>query len=81
MTLIDISDAIDTIIQTRDFCGNESEALREWERENGTLSDDQRLQVWQGVREEWKLWQLKANVQHPLSDHERMQAFHNIENA
>jgi hypothetical protein len=74
-------EAIQTIIQTRDFCGNESEALRDWERENGTLSEHQRAQVWQGVKEEWKLWQLKANVQHALTDAERLKAFSDIENA
>ena len=74
-------EAIETIIQTRDFCGNEAEALRDWEAENGALSEHQRAQVWQGVKEEWKLWQLKANVQHALTDAERLQAFHDIENA
>ena len=28
-------EAIQTIIQTRDFCGNEAEALKDWEAENG----------------------------------------------
>ena len=76
-----IEEAIETIIQTRDFCGNESEALRDWEAENGTLSEHQRAQVWQGVKEEWTIWQLKANVQHALTDDERLQAFQDIENA
>ena len=74
-------EAIETIMQTRDFCGNEAEALRDWEAENGTLSEHQRAQVWQGVKEEWKLWQLKAKVQHALTDAERLKAFSDIENA
>jgi len=73
--------AIETILQTRDFCGNESEALSDWESENGTLSEHQRAQVWQGVDEEWKLSQLRANVIHALTDSERLQAFHDIEKA
>ena len=81
MKTIDTSEAIETIIQTRDFCGNEAEALRDWEAENGALSEHQRAQVWQGVKEEWKLWQLKANVQHALTDAERLKAFRDIENS
>ena len=81
MKTIDTSEAIKTIIQTRDFCGNEAEALRDWESENGTLSEHQRAQVWQGVKEEWTIWQLKAKVQHALTDAERLQAFQDIENA
>ena len=79
MKIIDTSDAIQTIIQTRDFCGNESEALRDWEAENGSLSEHQKAQVWQGVKEEWKLCQLKANVQNALTDAQRLQAFRDIE--
>jgi len=81
MQTINTSEAIQTMIQTRDFCGNEAEALRDWEAENGTLSEHQRAQVWQGVKEEWKLWQLKANVQNALTDAERLKAFSDIENA
>jgi hypothetical protein len=67
---MNISNAVETIIQTRDFCGNESEALRDWEAENGALSEHQGAQVWQGVKEEWK---------HALTDAERLQAFSDIE--
>jgi len=81
MKTIDTSEAIETIIQTRDFCGNEAEALRDWEAENGSLSEHQRAQVWQGVKEEWTIWQLKAKVQHALTDAERLKAFSDIENA
>ena len=81
MKTIDTSEAIETIIQTRDFCGDEAEALGDWEAENGALSEHQRAQVWQGVKEEWTIWQLKANVQHALTDDERLQAFQDIENA
>ena len=73
--------AIETILQARDFCGNESEALSDWEAENGTLSEHQRSQVWEEVEQEWKLSQLKANVRHALTDAERLKAFRDIENA
>jgi len=76
---MEIIQAIETILQTRDFCGNESEALSDWELENGTLSEHQRAQVWQGVKEEWRLSQLRANVRRALTDTERLQACRDIE--
>jgi len=78
---MNILEAIETITNTRDFCGNESEALKDWESENGTLSEHQKAQVWQGVEDEWKLAQLKAKVKHALTDSERLKAFRDIESA
>ena len=74
-----MDDAIETILNTRDFCGDEKLALSEWEDENGRLSDHQRSQVWQQVGQEWRLSQLGAKVKHALSDTERLAAFADIE--
>ena len=75
-----MEELIETILSTRDFCGNESEAIMEWESENGKLSEHQRAKVWLEVGQEWKLSQLSANVKHALTDAERLKAFSDLEN-
>ena len=74
-----MNELIEIILNTRDFCGNESEAISEWESENGKLSDHQRASVLLEVNQEWKLSQLSANVKHALTDSERLQAFADVE--
>ena len=75
-----MKELIEIILNTRDFCGNESEAISEWESENGKLSDHQRANVLLEVSQEWKLSQLSANVKHALTDAERLKAFSDLEN-
>jgi hypothetical protein len=74
-----MNELIEIILNTRDFCGNESEAISDWESENGKLSDHQLASVLLEVNQEWKLSQLSANVKHALTDSERLQAFADVE--
>ena len=74
-----MNELIEIILNTRDFCGNEREAISEWENENGKLSAHQRANLLLEVNQEWKLSQLSANVKHALTDSERLQAFADVE--
>ncbi len=74
-----INEAIETILTIRDFCGNEREALADWEDENGSLSTHERSQVWEAVANEWSISQWQAGVKCPLSDSDRASAFADIE--
>ena len=76
-----MNELIEIILNTRDFCGNESEAISEWESENGKLSAHQMASVLLEVSQEWKLSQLSANVKNALTDSERIKAFADIESA
>ena len=76
-----MKELIEIILNTRDFFGNEREAMSDWESENGKLSDWQRASVLLEVNQEWKLSQLSANVKHALTDAERIKAFRDIETA
>ena len=60
MTNATIEDAINTLIQTRDFLGNEAEALKEWENENGDLTTDQWEYVLNEVENQWEESRRKA---------------------
>jgi hypothetical protein len=60
MTKAMLKDAIDTLIQTRDFMGNEAEALNEWEHENGDLTTDQWEYVLNEVENKWEESRKKA---------------------
>ena len=50
-----MKELIEIILDTRDFCGNESEAISDWESENGKLSEHQRAKVLIEVNQEWRL--------------------------
>lgn len=76
-----MNELIEIILNTRDFCGNEREAISDWESENGKLSAHQMASVLLEVNQEWKLSQLSANVKHALTDSERLQAFADVESA
>ena len=78
---MNINDAVQTIIETRDFCGNEREALRDWQHENGRLTAHQKQQVWDAVEREWSICQIQAGVQFPISNQERPHILRSLENA
>lgn len=58
-----LNDAVQAIIETRDLCGNEREALQDWQHENSRLTTHEKRQVWDAVEQEWSLWQARAGVQ------------------
>jgi hypothetical protein len=76
-----MNELIEIILNTRDFCGNEKEAISDWESENGKLSAYQMASVLTEVSQEWKLSQLSANVKNALTDAERIRAFADVESA
>jgi hypothetical protein len=76
-----MKELIEIILNTRDFCGNESEAISDWESENGKLSAHQMASVLLEVSQEWRLSQLAANVKNALTDAERLKAFADVESA
>lgn len=74
-----INDAAQVIINTRDFCGNEADALREWQFENRKLTAAERKQVWELVERKWRGFQIEAGVLTQLSNEERSKAYADIE--
>ena len=78
---MNINDAVQTIIETRDLCGDEREALQDWQHENGRLTAHQKQQVWEAVEREWSICQTEAGVIFPISNHERRRIFRSLENA
>lgn len=75
----EIIEAAEVITNTRQFCGNEKEALREWQLENRKLTTEERSQVWQLVERNWRKDQIDAGVLIPLSNEERAKAYADIE--
>jgi hypothetical protein len=75
----EIIEAAEVITNTRQFCGNEAEALREWQTENRKLTATERAAVWQLVDRNWRKDQIAAGVIVPLSNEERAKAYADIE--
>jgi hypothetical protein len=67
----ELADAVRTIIACRDLCGNEAEALRDWEADNRKLTEPERAIVRKNVEREWRGWQKAAGVTKPISAGER----------
>jgi hypothetical protein len=49
----ELSDAIDALLTTRDFCGDEADALREWQRDNRKLTEIERIAVREELASKW----------------------------
>tara|TARA_Y100000114_G_C11731022_1_gene313585 strand:- start:843 stop:1214 length:372 start_codon:yes stop_codon:yes gene_type:complete len=76
-----LQDAVQAIIEARDLCGNEREALQDWQHENGRLTTHEKRQVWDAVEREWSVCQTEAGVIFPISKHERRKIFRSLESA
>lgn len=74
----ELRDLVSILIQTRDFCGNEREALREWQLENRRLTEEERFDVAAEVSRRWREAQREAGVAFPLSSEERRKAFRDL---
>lgn len=74
-----LNDAAQAIVETRDFCGNENDALNQWQDDNGKLSPAERAQVRAMADDLWRKSQLDAGVSVPLSKEERAKAYRGIE--
>lgn len=66
-----INEAVETLISTRDVCGNEREALRDFQADNGKLTPTEIAAVWQAFESEWNRHQVAAGVKFPIHADER----------
>jgi hypothetical protein len=59
-----IEDAVDVVLTTRDFCGNETEAVRDFAIENGFKADWKRIASVANFRANarWRQFQKAAGV-------------------
>lgn len=68
----EIADAVAHLITCRDFCGDEVEALRDFEAEYGCeFSVREHLEILERVEAKWRLSQYVAGVSKPISVAER----------
>jgi hypothetical protein len=65
------AEAAHAVITARDFCGDERQALRDWQDDNGRLTSDERLQVLDLVETIWADSQRQAGVRRPIAAGER----------
>jgi len=71
MTKNELQDAACAIVNSRELCGNEREALRDWEDDNRRLSATERGEVWSEAETIWSGYQREAGVAAPISREER----------
>jgi hypothetical protein len=58
-----ITEAVDTILNTRDFCGDERQALRDVQADRKVkLSSDEVAEVWARVNGTWREHQIAAGA-------------------
>ncbi len=74
-----IDDAAWAICAARNFCGDEKNALHEWEEDNGKLSADERLKVKQAAAIVWASYQREAGVKNPITPDERAKIHSDLE--
>lgn len=67
-----IAQAAQEILNTRDCCGDEREALRDYEASNGRFTADERDRVYDAVENAWRQSQRDAGVTKPISAGERL---------
>jgi len=75
----ELNDIIALLLDTRDMCGSEREALRDWQADNRKLSTEERGAVWNRYHDHLEIVQLMAGVVAPLSESERQSAYRDIE--
>lgn len=69
-----LDDAVQTILNTRDFCGDEQEALKDWIAENRPLSTQERMDVWRMVETVWRKSQIQSGAK-IISPQQRAKAY------
>ena len=67
-----IASAIEMLLATRDCCGDEREALRDIEDNDGAFTAGQRAAVRSGLEQRWSGDQSAAGVSQPIDSDERM---------
>ena len=66
-----INECAEALVACREFCGNERQALRDWEADNGQLSVVARAIAVQRADAIWAGYQRDAGVTAPISADER----------
>ena len=74
-----IEEAATVIIETRDLCGDEREALQQFQDDNRKLSATELREARQLAEVLWSRSQHQAGVRHPLTPSERFTACQDIE--
>lgn len=69
-----LADAVECLVSTRDMCGDEKLALRDWEFENGQLEEHEKRAVLEQVETEWRESQTAAGAR-ILSAEQRIDAY------
>jgi hypothetical protein len=69
--IAELADAVTTICNCRELCGDEAEALRDWQADNRVLSKTEREIVLRNVGRQWAQYQRDAGVRKPISHAER----------
>lgn len=67
----ELNDLIETLISTRDFCGDEQQALKDWQADNRKLSAKEVMDVWRMFEILWNKNQVSAGVKFPIHPDER----------
>lgn len=80
MTITEIIDEVaGAIVTARDFCGNEREAVRDWQADNGIfLSPETIASAFVKANAYWRNSQQEAGVKNPLSAGARAAAFRSL---
>lgn len=73
-----IQQCADEILNARDCCGDEQEAMREFEAEHGKFTQQQRKMVRKSVAQQWKQSQKAAGAK-ILNANQRASAEHALE--
>lgn len=74
----DISEAAQSIIETRDLCGDEHEALKQWQSDNRKLTSREIDEVRREVGRQWLSFQRQAGAK-VLTSEDRQAAFRDIQ--
>lgn len=67
----DLLDCVNSLVEVRDLCGDEREAMADWEAENRPLSRYERQVIRDEVSRTWNQARSEAGVTRPICDLER----------
>ena len=55
-----LGNLVQIMVNTRDFCGNVFQAVRDWEEENGRLTEEERSEVYREFLAVWAKFEQMA---------------------